>query len=282
MTYYELAKKIKNVEDAVKEINNLNDEYFEIVINHLEKLKKDREKKKKEESSKKTEKPSVCPFCSNHYIILKGKQSGKQRFKCKSCGKTFIDKKSPPVWNKSKKSIDQWERFMIREMNNIPLRTSAKRLDISLSTAFAWRHKILKPIKEYYELNSTFFGKVKVDETYLPFNTKGNKRACNNLNIWYKKNYESEYLSLRESGKLHKRGKSIHKTGLSNEQVCIPLAIGSYTQSSYGKSTNFGKPNTENIADAFFDYFSSDIVMITDKEKSSRRFAEDYEIPLIQ
>ncbi len=34
---------------------------------------------------------SVCPYCKTESIIKHGKLNGRQRFKCKSCGRTFND-----------------------------------------------------------------------------------------------------------------------------------------------------------------------------------------------
>lgn len=34
---------------------------------------------------------SVCPYCKAERIVKHGKINGRQRFRCKSCGKTFND-----------------------------------------------------------------------------------------------------------------------------------------------------------------------------------------------
>jgi transposase-like protein len=246
-------------------------------------LRKERKDKKDEQSKKKVEKPSLCPHCGNQEFSLAGKQSGKQRFKCTQCGKKiFNDQKTLPVWFNSKYSSDVWKQFLVYELQHLSLRESSSLLGISLNTLFVWRHKVLNSLDKYYESSNHFRGYVQIDETYFPFSTKGNKNACKNLKQGYDSFYESDYKKLRASKKLHKRGKDSSTRGLSREKVCCPTALTMFNQSATSRVTNFGKPSSNDIEYAFGNKISSDVVLLSDGEKSTNYFAKENEIPIIQ
>ena len=280
-----LAKKKVdlNINHAVTELDKLDDDEYQIIIDHLSQLRKERRTKKEKNSEKKVDKPSVCPHCGNKEFTLAGKQSGKQRFKCTKCKKKiFNEKKALPVWFKSKYSSEIWKQFLFFEMQHLSLRESSSLLGISLYTLFTWRHKILDSLDKYYETSNHFRGYVQLDETYFPFSTTGNKNACKNLNKGYDSLYESDYVKLRASKKLHKRGKDSSTRGLSREKVCCPTALTMLHASATSKVTNFGKPSSKDIEYAFGNKISGDVVLLSYGEKSTHFFAKENEISIIQ
>lgn len=88
-----------------------------------------------------------CPFCSNVNIVKNGKNKNKQRYLCKDCKKSFINETNTPIYN-SKKNINLWIRFLECLYKQYSLREISKKVNISTSTAFYWRHKILDAIRE--------------------------------------------------------------------------------------------------------------------------------------
>ena len=40
----------------------------------------------------------VCPHCNSKYIVKNGKNKDKQRYKCKSCRKSFITETNTPIY----------------------------------------------------------------------------------------------------------------------------------------------------------------------------------------
>lgn len=167
-------------------------------------------------------------------------------------------------------------------MQHLSLRESSSLLGISLNTLFVWRHKILTSLDKYYESSNRFRGYVQIDETFFPFSTKGNKNACRNLKKGYDSFYESDYKRLRASKKLHKRGKDSSARGLSREKVCCPTALTMLHASATSRVTNFGKPSSNDIENAFGNKISGDVVLLSDGEKSTNYFAKENEIPIIQ
>ncbi|WP_300385291.1 hypothetical protein [Clostridium sp.] len=105
-----------------------------------------------------------CPYCNNKNFIKNGFYTGIQRYKCKSikCNKTF-SKKTHTLNYYSKKPPSIWMKYLYLMNLGYSLRDCSSILNISLSTCFFWRHKILlsekkktTPItlKEYIEVNN--------------------------------------------------------------------------------------------------------------------------------
>jgi transposase-like protein len=278
------TKKVDlDINHVVTELDKLDDEEYSIIIDYLSELRKERKTKKEIKKNTQVNKPSVCPHCGNSEFTLAGKQKGMQRFKCTKCGKKIYNESKPiPVWYNSKYKPHVWKQFLVYEMQHLPLRESSDLLGISLNTLFTWRHKIFSSLDKYYESYNYFRGYVQIDEAYFPFSTKGNKNACRNLGKGYNTSYESDYKIYRASKQLHRRGKDSSARGLSGEKVCCPTALTMSNFSATSRVTNFGKPSSNDIAGAFGNIISSDVVMLSDGEKSTNYFAKENEIPIIQ
>lgn len=110
-------------------------------------------------SNEKTNGFSSCPYCKSKRFIKFGKYSGIQRYRCKSCGKTFSNTTNS-LWKYLKHSPEKWIKFIEFVGEKRTLEYCAKNLDISIVTAFNWRHKVLHGIENLYipkELNNLIF-----------------------------------------------------------------------------------------------------------------------------
>lgn len=154
----------------------------------------------KELRDKRFRKGFACPHCRCEKVVRNGTQRGRQRYKCSNCNRTFSDHTHTPFRGTHYPS--RWLSFMEHMLNGYSLRKTAKLLDISLSTAFVWRHKLLTALKRM-EIGA-FEGLLEVDETYFLFSEKGNKN-----------------ISGRDP---RKRGGSSKYRGISREQVCVVVA----------------------------------------------------------
>ena len=149
-------------------------------------------------------------------------------------------------------------------IQGLPVRKTAEICGIHRNTAFIWRHKILDALQnasKYEKLE----GIVEADETFFPISYKGN----------YKK---SSFVIPRAS---RKRGKSIHKRGLSREQVCVPCAI-DRSGHSVSKVATLGRIKTKDLHILYDGKISEDATLCTDKMNSYVRFANSNKINLIQ
>ena len=82
-----------------------------------------------------------CPKCSSQSFRKHGHCLGIQRYRCKKCGRCFKETVNTPLhWIHNKQK-------MVKYAGTLPERISIKktafRIGISVSTSFAWRHKIL-------------------------------------------------------------------------------------------------------------------------------------------
>lgn len=86
-----------------------------------------------------------CPHCNSIKIIKHGSYKNGQRYKCKDCLKTFCKRTFTPFYY-TKKDTYTWMRFVELMLENTTLRGCSKHLGVDLTTAFYWRHKILRTL----------------------------------------------------------------------------------------------------------------------------------------
>lgn len=116
---------------------------------------------------------STCIYCDSYELNRWGMtKQGIQRFKCKSCCKTFNALSGTPLYRM--KMADKWIKYTELMWEGVSLRKAAKKLNINLRTSFRWRHTFLQNPAKYgvSELN----GVIEADETFLPESSKGQRR----------------------------------------------------------------------------------------------------------
>lgn len=114
-----------------------------------------------------------CRHCDSESIKKWGKSQGLQRYKCKdkNCGKTFNILTGTPLARLRHKH--KWLDSLICMQDSLPLRVTAKRLGINLTTAFRWRHRFLEiPAKNQ---SQQVTGIVEADETLFRESFKGKR-----------------------------------------------------------------------------------------------------------
>lgn len=98
-------------------------------------------------------------------------RQGIQRFKCKSCCKTFNALAGSPLYRMRK--ADKWIEYTKLMWNVVSLSKSAKALNITLRTSFRWWHMFIKASASFNP--SELKGIVEADETFLPESFKGKR-----------------------------------------------------------------------------------------------------------
>lgn len=115
---------------------------------------------------------SICPYCSGVRIIKNGKHKGQQRYKCKLCSRNFSAFTGTSFQGiKKTDKFEEYKSIMFTE-GFISLGKMAKRLEISIQTAFDWRHKILSSLKPK---ESDFNGITEMDDLWFLYSQKGRK-----------------------------------------------------------------------------------------------------------
>jgi len=112
-----------------------------------------------------------CPHCKKDSISKMGIQSGRQRYKCKECGKIFTSTYGTPLYKIKRK--DKWNDYLRLMEQGVSIKKSAKLLGISIQTSFDWRHKIMASLQE--GIPTILSGVVECDELMLAESQKGNK-----------------------------------------------------------------------------------------------------------
>ena len=141
-----------------------------------------------------------CPHCGGDDIRPRGKASGKPRYRCTSCGKSFN-----PLTGTSLAGLRHMDRWTTQAQALISGETVAKaanRCKVAYTTAFRWRHRFLAALN--LDQPQHLCGIVEADETSILESFKG-KRS--NL-----------------PRPARKRGGKAAKRGLSVEQIPIMVA----------------------------------------------------------
>ena len=112
-----------------------------------------------------------CVQCGGKTIKCNGKYRGRHRYHCKDCGKSFNDMTNTPF--SGSRYPEKWMKYIELMIEGNTLPKIAKKLQIHISTAFYWRHKILNALrsKGFNQLQ----GIVESDETFFRESLKGKR-----------------------------------------------------------------------------------------------------------
>lgn len=141
---------------------------------------------KKEIYSSRYVKPFFCcPHCKSIHFIKFGKYNDIQRYRCKDCRKTFSNTTNS-VWKYCKKPCRKWVQYTEYLMHGETLKFCAEKLEISIATAFYWRHKLLHGVDKNTPEN--FKDIVFIGRSYVGISNKGSKgKAYQYKNKFYKR-----------------------------------------------------------------------------------------------
>lgn len=118
-----------------------------------------------------------CPNCraqANLGLIVKCgmHRNGSQRYVCKVCRKRFVPT-TGTVFEGTHKSSDTWEKYIQMTLTGSSIKSCAEECDITVQTAFTWRHKILNAFRAHQE-SAMLSGQIEIDEMLIPISYKGN------------------------------------------------------------------------------------------------------------
>lgn len=141
-----------------------------------------------------------CPYCSSESVNRYGTYQDLQRYRCTSCDRTFTAKTATPMAGSH--YPEKWGAYIDCMSQGLSLEDTAEKVDISVTTAFYWRHKVLSALRKHLD-EPELQGVVEADPTYFLESQKGN---CN---------------VARDP---RKRGGSAPQRGISRHQVCVLAA----------------------------------------------------------
>ena len=191
-----------------------------------------------------------CPHCRAVKVKKHGIYRGRQRYLClsKRCGRSFNDLTDSPI--SGTHYPDKWVQFLKLMAQSKTLPTTAMALDIHISTAFKWRHKVLDALRQLEK--DHLGGIVEADETYFLESRKGKHR------------YRVD--------NPRKHGGKAEKRGLSNQQVAALIAI---DRNGAIVSQVVGRGNTSyvEIDKAIGEHIAPGSILCTDAAKNYKAFA---------
>lgn len=191
----------------------------------------------------------ACPFCGSSDVIRYGHKCGKQRFLCKSCGRTFMTA-THTVMSHSHFPADVWKESISDTIRGNALNYTAARLGINHQTAFNMRHKILPALQQLPDVENVLPGEVsELDETFVP--------DC----------YKGKTIPGTLGRGARKHGAKARKRGISNEYVCICTGI-QRNGSAYAASVNRARPDAEELKELSREHIAQGTLILCDGSKS--------------
>ncbi|MBI9009146.1 MAG: IS1595 family transposase [Tenericutes bacterium] len=212
-----------------------------------------------------THQASHCQHCGSLAFVRNGKtKTMRQKYVCKDCHKSFSDT-TKSIVQSTKKNYQVWHRFIEEMMSGQSLRTISSKVGISVTTAFHWRHKAMEVMTQY-QTNERLSGEIQMDETYFLLNFKGIKKNSKNPLM---------------PRKAKKRGTPAIKRGISNEHVCVLVAMDESDQ-MITKLIGQGNPLIQDFDKALVNRIKPNGTMVTDSKSAYQEVSKKYKCSLIQ
>lgn len=196
----------------------------------------------------------ACVHCGSACIKRNGKYRSRQRYLCKDCGISFNDMTASPL--SGTHYPHKWLKYFQLMVDGITLPKIAEQLDIHVSTAFYWRHKILNALRSLGF--TTLHGIIESDETYFLESDKGKKSISHR--------------------KPRKRGGKANKRGISKEQISIVVAH-DRNGNIMSKLAGRGRITADEIEQTLGKCLDNEIVLCTDSATNYKAFAKKKGIP---
>jgi transposase-like protein len=113
----------------------------------------------------------ACPHCNGAWIVRNGSASGLQRYKCRTCCRTFNTLSTKPLARLRMKA--KWLQHQDVLLQGLSVNKAAIALDVAATTAFRWRHRFLQLAQAVKATALT--GVVEADETFFLRSSKGQR-----------------------------------------------------------------------------------------------------------
>lgn len=226
------------LKDIIGLAKELPEAYFEETYEKLRELKE-------KADAEKEEKAGACPKCGSISIVRNGKRNRRQSYLCKDCKKSFVETSTSAIAY-SHASETVWKQVIRDTVDGVSLDKTADSLDLSHSTVFHMRHKILFCVEQAILASpATLEGACEADETYVLENVKGRK-----IPDGYHR-------------KARKHGAKASKAGISNEYICVCTSVDSDNR-CMTEIVNRASPSKDEIERVFGDKVSADTVILCD------------------
>jgi transposase-like protein len=150
---------------------------------HLDRLQSEHQVLRKKEKALAFSNRPACPYCNQTHVHSVGFRDGINHYRCTSCKKSYSARTGTSFyWIHLRQKFDLYMQDMLTNGHK-PLKQMCKTYNISLITAFDWRHKILAA------LNCSpkqFKGLIELRNSAYRFSRKGIKssKSAKNAPEW--------------------------------------------------------------------------------------------------
>jgi transposase-like protein len=113
----------------------------------------------------------ACPRCRERRVQRWGSFSGRRRYRCTACLRTFSDLTATPVARLKK--VELIEAYAGCLANSLSIRAAARAVGVAPSTAFRWRHRLLRDLEK--NRRETLKGWIELTTRRVPVSYKGQR-----------------------------------------------------------------------------------------------------------
>ncbi|WP_307729134.1 IS1595 family transposase [Massilia sp. IC2-476] len=193
--------------------------------------------------------PLCCPACSSIHHYRHGIVRGLQRYRCRSCGRTFSALTGTPLARLRHRS--KWLDYLRDMLDSRSVRAAAKRVGVHRNTSFRWRHRFLDGVR--LDQPELLIGIAEADEMFILESQKGSRRL---------------------DRPARKRGGHARTRGISREHDCILVARdrGGQTCSCV---TGRAAVTARQLHRHLLPVLDPDVLLVTDAHVAYRTFARE-------
>ncbi|TYG33449.1 IS1595 family transposase [Lonepinella koalarum] len=226
--------------------------------------------------SNKPKPPKFCPHCRSAHFVKNGTKCGSQRYLCRFCNKSFTAESKTILYGSQKERL-VWHYYVFCFLRKLSLRETARMCEISLPTAFAWRHKLLDCLKNMF-VQQELQGIVQADEMYFSRNNKGQRWP--DIKKFYKRTCTPEQDS-EQRAEYEKRQKALQiqppksTRGISDDKFCLTFAV-DQNRKLHATISNRGNPSSAELKNALQGKIKENATLVTDSKAAYKKVALDF------
>lgn len=230
----------------------------------------------------------ACPHCGSVEFKKHGKKDGHQRYRCKDCGKTFMETSNTMIY-RSKLSAEQWKKLIKGIVQHLTLSQIAEEVGISTSGVWYNRQKILDCMCSMFKEQDQFTDIAEFDEYEVHMSFKGKKDPSFFVNTLgrlprHHRSLKDKIDYLKEAGLwvgLQQNPERLEQLlygdsyvkGTKRDSVCI-LTGKDRSGNLLLEPTCLGSIEARHVEQILSDKVSSNIIMVTDGSNAYKFFAE--------
>jgi len=178
--------------------------------------------------------PIRCVRCGSSRVQRWGSFSHRQRYRCRTCRRTFSDLTGTPA--AYSKRLASWPAFARCFESASSVRASAAYVSIHPSTAFRWRHALADWLREADR--ETLHGRIELSTHWFPESRKGERRLARpprrrgpHCRFWYRGPRAYVFFACDRAGHVvtgmrRERGPDEWEAALAGRFVDRPTVIG--------------------------------------------------------